>query len=305
MPYFKIGKQLTEICDNCDDTSELPHVVVLSSSEYKDGKQNCKFRELTVPRLDRIRSCKAEVLQDALCGTISMPRKKSSDKKISFFYYIQKDGILFVDDSAFTKSAIRKIADNVSWKDPSIGHFFYTFLDILIENDIEYLGAIEDRLSKLEASVLADNLDKFIYKIVSIRREILAFSHYYSQLADLGLVLLENENELFNESALAMLKLFSDRAHRFREETQMLREYSLQISEAYQTQIDIRQNMVMRVLTVVTAIFLPLSLLAGWYGMNFANMPELKWRYGYPCVILAGVCIVVFCLWIFKRKKFL
>ena len=105
--------------------------------------------------------------------------------------------------------------------------------------------------------------------IVSIRKEILSSSHYYSQLCDVALVLLENENDIFEESALRLLKHFSDRVHRLRQETQMLREYSLQISEAYQTQIDIRQNIVMKVLTVVTAIFLPLSLIAGWYGMNF------------------------------------
>ena len=73
----------------------------------------------------------------------------------------------------------------------------------------------------------------------------------------------------------------------------MLREYSLQISEAYQTQIDIRQNIVMKVLTTVTAIFLPLSLIAGWYGMNFKHMPELCWRYGYHYVFLLSIIVVI------------
>ena len=85
----------------------------------------------------------------------------------------------------------------------------------------------------------------------------------------------------------------------------MLREYSLQISEAYQTQIDIRQNIVMKVLTVVTAIFLPLSLIAGWYGMNFQYMPELHWHYGYLYVFILSIIVVIGCLWIFKKKKFL
>ena len=85
----------------------------------------------------------------------------------------------------------------------------------------------------------------------------------------------------------------------------MLREYSLQISDAYQTQIDIRQNVVMKVLTVVTAIFLPLTLIAGWYGMNFDYMPELRWDYGYLYVFILSIMVVIGCLWIFKRKKFL
>ena len=60
----------------------------------------------------------------------------------------------------------------------------------------------------------------------------------------------------------------------------------------------------MKILTIVTTICLPLSLLAGWYGMNFEGMPELTWRYGYPAVIAAGALIVAICLWIMKKKKF-
>ena len=61
----------------------------------------------------------------------------------------------------------------------------------------------------------------------------------------------------------------------------------------FQAEIDIRQNRIMKILTVVTTIFLPLSLLVGWYGMNFAGMPELTWRYGYPAVIVVSLVIVL------------
>ena len=61
----------------------------------------------------------------------------------------------------------------------------------------------------------------------------------------------------------------------------------------------------MKVLTVVTTVFLPLSLIAGWYGMNFANMPELHWSFGYPLVILFSALVVGVCIWIFRKKKFL
>ena len=55
--------------------------------------------------------------------------------------------------------------------------------------------------------------------------------------------------------------------------------------------MDIAQNRIMKLLTIVTTIFMPLSLIAGWYGMNFTNMPELDWAYGYPAVI--ALCVVV------------
>jgi magnesium transporter len=61
----------------------------------------------------------------------------------------------------------------------------------------------------------------------------------------------------------------------------------------------------MTVLTVVTAIFMPLTLIVGWYGMNFKYMPELDSVWGYPAVIVISILIVVFCLIFFKRKKWL
>ena len=78
-----------------------------------------------------------------------------------------------------------------------------------------------------------------------------------------------------------------------------------QLREAYQSQLSIQQNDLMKIFTVVTVLVLPLSLLTGWYGMNFAGMPELGWKYGYPAVITVSVLIVAGLIWYFKRKKWL
>ena len=81
-------------------------------------------------------------------------------------------------------------------------------------------------------------------------------------------------------------------------------EYCTQIQSLFQSEIDIRQNRIMQILTIVTTIFLPLTLLVGWYGMNFSGMPELHWKYGYPTIILVSVAVVVLSLWVCKKKKF-
>ena len=74
--------------------------------------------------------------------------------------------------------------------------------------------------------------------------------------------------------------------------------------ELFQAEIDIRQNHIMKILTIVTTIFLPLSLVAGWYGMNFAYMPELSWKYGYPAVIVVSALVTLICLLIMNKEKF-
>lgn len=68
--------------------------------------------------------------------------------------------------------------------------------------------------------------------------------------------------------------------------------------------LGIRQNDVMKMLTIVTTIFLPLTLIAGWYGMNFSYMPELKCPMAYPIVIAVSILIVILSLWTFKKKKY-
>ena len=94
-------------------------------------------------------------------------------------------------------------------------------------------------------------------------------------------------------------------AERLLKRSLTLKEYSLQLRELYQTQIDLQQNNTMQFFTVITTLFAPLTLLTSWFGMNFTNMPGLDWRWGYEAIIAVSVIIVVIEIIIFKRKKWL
>ena len=250
------------------------------------------------------RFCKAEVRHGLLVGAFCVPAREDRKEKAVFSYGIWRDGVLFLDDSGLAEGCLKKIRDSKSWKSPGVGRFFYDFLETLIEGDLRRLEELEDRVSRMEDAVLSGSMENFNHRMIAFRKEVTAFSHYYSQLADLGAEMQENENGFFTPEEVGLFRLFTDRVARLREETQMLREYSIQVREFYQTQMDLRQNKIMKVLTVVTTIFLPLSLIVGWYGMNFP-MPEFDWAFGYPAVILLSAAVVIFCVWLFKRKKFL
>lgn len=81
-------------------------------------------------------------------------------------------------------------------------------------------------------------------------------------------------------------------------------EYLDQIRQAYEAHIGIEQNNLMKFFTVITSIFLPLSLIAGWYGMNLM-MPEFGWIYSYPFVITLCIGIIAIMLWLFRKNKWL
>ena len=116
-------------------------------------------------------------------------------------------------------------------------------------------------------------------------QELTEWVQYDIQLDDMVCALLEDENGYFCENELRMFRMVEKQSGRLRDEAaRTLREYVLQVRELFQAEIDIRQNRIMKTLAIVTTIFLPLSLVAGWNGMNFVDMLKLRWRYGYPAV---------------------
>ena len=128
---------------------------------------------------------------------------------------------------------------------------------------------------------------------------------HYEQLLDLSQELEENENDFFDEDNTRYFHLFTQRVSRLHDLTASLREYSIQIRDLYQSQLDIKQNRTMALLTIITSIFMPLTLIAGWYGMNFRYMPELEQKAAYPTVIAVSIAIVILSLVFFKKKKWL
>ncbi|MDD3139218.1 MAG: CorA family divalent cation transporter, partial [Lachnospiraceae bacterium] len=161
----------------------------------------------------------------------------------------------------------------------------------------------EDKLEHLEEKLLSGDIENFNKQILTIRKELLKINGYYRQLMDMSATLEENQNNLFNEADCKLFSLFETRVLRLFNNTQTLKEYSLQMREMYQSQIDIKQNEIMQFLTIVTTIFMPLTLIVGWYGMNFVYMPELKSPYGYIIIIAISIFIVAVEIWYFKFKK--
>lgn len=251
------------------------------------------------------RVCKAEFRGDCLCGTVFTPRKTKDGQPIAFGYLLTRQHLVLCDDCGAARSLIARLArEEKRWRENGPGRVFYELLELLIAKDHHHLEELEDRLSQLEDQVLSGALDSFSAPITQLRKESTNWYRYHSQLGDMACELEEDESGLLSENQRRLFHLAVKRLGRLRDEDQLLREYCLQVRELFQSQVDIRQNRIMQILTVVTTLCLPLSLVAGWYGMNFAGMPELGWKYGYPAVIAVSVLIVCVCLWIMKKKKF-
>ena len=150
---------------------------------------------------------------------------------------------------------------------------------------------------------MEQDIDDFHTDMLRYRREIMVLNGYYQQLTEMLQMMSENKNGLFNIEDCRILRVIANRADRLYDNTKMLREYTKQLREMYQSQIDLIQNKTMRILTVVSTIFMPLTFIAGWYGMNFRFMPELGSRWGYIGISIFSLLVVVGEIIFFKWKK--
>jgi len=180
----------------------------------------------------------------------------------------------------------------------------YRFFNGLIKCDNDSLEALEEEIISAEDGILTSPRRRLSHVFTRFRRELFVLKRYYEQLNTIFEGLVENENRLISDESLRHFVILDGRIDRLYENVRSLRDYVSQVREAYQAQIDIEQNSLMKTFTVITAIFLPLTLLVGWYGMNL-RMPEFDWVYGYPFVIALSVAIVVVCIVLFKKRKWI
>lgn len=252
--------------------------------------------------LKKIGFCKIEAQQDCLTGSFCIPKLLDvQGSRYRILFFITKDKIVLVDDDEFSRRLISRISHKKSSRCKTKENFLFSYIADFINRDLENLIQFEKRLMELEESIHSGHTDNFQSSIMSIRRDLLILRGYYDEIMDLGKALEENENGYFAKKQLKYFGTISDRAERLMNKTSHLLEYAGQVNDAYQAKVDAKQNSNMQFLTIISTVFFPLTLITGWYGMNFRNMPELE--NGYPGVILLSIAVIIACLLIFKIKK--
>jgi Mg2+ and Co2+ transporters len=220
--------------------------------------------------------------------------------------YVTRNQIVFVSDGP--SRAVREVLDafcGAKTANLNLTRVLYGFFNHLTDGDSQELEQFEDEISALEERIMEDKDGDYVRDIMAMRKKLMFYKKYYEQLLDVAESIEENENGLLPPNALRYFKMFTSRVDRLNHHVLNLRDYITQVREAYQSQVDIKLNEIMKLFTVVTVIFLPLTLLVGWYGMNFRNMPELQWPYGYAVAIVLSVLFVVVSVVYFKKKKIL
>lgn len=220
--------------------------------------------------------------------------------------YLNREDLLVFCETSEAEEKANRILHALTEEDGLTNErIFYHFFTLLLKGDMDFLNSLEEEISKNEDLVLSGGKSSYLKHITAWRQELLRLKRYYEQLNFIFDEMTMNDNQLFSEDGIRRLMTLRNRTDRYLSEVKNLQEMVSQLREAYQSQLSIEQNDLMKIFTVVTVIFLPLSLLVGWYGMNFSYMPELGSKYGYPVVILVSVVIAIVLIWKFKKKKWL
>lgn len=197
------------------------------------------------------------------------------------------------------RESIRNAKGRVRSKDAR--YLAYLLLDVIIDNYIAVSEMYAERIQNLERAVIERTKEHQLYTILSLRKELMDFKRSIDPLR-------EAVNTIQREVPVEIGKYYRDLHDHLIHESEnlaMYREQLVNLLDLYHSNLSYRMNSVMKVLTVITTIFVPLTFLVGVYGMNFENMPELKWHYGYFWLLGFMLVVVVFQLFYFRRKGWL
>lgn len=227
-------------------------------------------------------------------------------KKDTLALFIFKHLFLVVvidDEDQHIREVFQSSTDDVLQRDVSITRLVYYFLSDLLAADYRYLEELQNEIEELESH--EEDAMSFTNQLRQLNKELLLLQNYYENLMTIGEDLEMNHHHIFEDDDSRYFEIFTRRIERLSKNVEMLREILNQAQTAHQSREDYKLNKTMQFFTVVTTIFMPLTLIVGWYGMNFENMPELKSVYGYPAIIVLSGIIVVGLIVLFKKKKFL
>jgi len=181
----------------------------------------------------------------------------------------------------------------------------YAIVDTLVDNYFPVVEALGEKFESLEEEIVSGSNSTPVASFYDLKHETVALRRLIWQMRAAIGALMRKGSELVNQETIPFFRDCYDHLVHMIDITETYRELQAEILNIYLTSTSNRMNEIMKVLTIIATIFIPLSFVAGIYGMNFAHMPELQNRYAYFIVLSAMVAAGLIMLTIFWRKGWL
>jgi magnesium transporter len=211
----------------------------------------------------------------------------------------EKEGDVF----NFVRERIRKAKGRIRKSGPD--YLTYALIDATVDHYFFIIEKVGEKLEQIEEELLENPNPQTLQSIHSLKREMIYFRKQVWSIRELLNHLMHEESQLIREANHIFFRDIYDHTIQVIDAIESMRDILTGMQDLYLSTLSNKMNEVMKVLTIMATIFIPLTFIAGIYGMNFKFMPELEWKWSYP--VLWGVLVAIFVgmlLW-FRRKRWL
>lgn len=277
---------------------------ICSPSELSTCAPQLLKKGRTLIRFDEpFHFCEIFAEDGILWGTFVIPQKEHPiHDKMSFAFILENNTLFFVTECAQFPDYLKTFMDENDITVTSSFDYLVRFLNFMIQKDVYFLEDYNEKLQTIEQNIFEGKESGMERFIMEARKDMNILGNYYLQLISVGETMQEVLIPLNYPKENSMVSLFISRSTQLQNLVGNIKNNTDQIWNLRQTQLSDRQNKVSTLLTIISTIFLPLTFLTGWYGMNFTQMPLLKFRYGYA-VIICVVLLILSMEIMFLRKR--
>lgn len=279
-----------KLCWNSKDPGDS--LVIISRKDMEVKHPDLISKSDLLAKDTPIHFCRLMLFQGILSGTFNVPQKEHPvSKKRKFGLILHEQTLYIIGEEKKMQRLINAFMEQYDVDVHSPLEFILRFLNYLIEEDVYFLEEYNGKLEEIEEDIFDGRQAGMERFIMETRKDMSVLNNYYLQLDAVGETLQETIIPEDCRVENAMASLFNSRIAQLLNMVADIKDYTSQIWNLRQTQLSDRQNKISTILTIITTIFLPLTLITGWYGMNFKNMPLIDNHYGYYIII--GLCLVI------------
>jgi len=184
-------------------------------------------------------------------------------------------------------------------------YLLIALMDLVVDHYLSVVENIGDEVQNLEDMIYDNPVKQHLYTVMSNKRTLLYLWRIIQPIQESLYTIKGIPTELINQSNKIYLEDVYDHLSTVRDSLDLYIELNNSMRESYSYSIGLKTNEVMKLLTIISTLFIPLTFLVGVYGMNFENIPELSWEYGYFYVWGLMILITVLLIFYFKKRKWL
>lgn len=223
-------------------------------------------------------------------------------EQISFMVYQDKLISFRRQDTKIFDEVEERLKEGTVLRKNGVDDLLYALLDLIVDRYFDVMKSIGDKLDELEDRILENPDESILEKVYLLKRDFIFIRSILWGMRNTVNSIAKNEYDIINGNTIYYFRDIYDRIIQIIDINETHREIASSMLEIYLSSIGNKTNDVMKILTIYSTIFIPLTFLAGIYGMNFRYMPELYWKYGYISFWVISIAITIYIIRFFRKK---